>query len=238
MKEIIEVERAPEVFRDHFDECLKHFGKQLNSVSNKVRLKTIKSFADFCGVAQPTVKRWFDESWSPPNGEARIKSMCYLDACGYRVIEFERMPKVLRSFAELIGFGIVSAREASDLIENKKLSRMYELFRGATLTDEKRDRMWNVWKERRHALEQKKKDMNGSQSVPRISKAGGLFGVLGGLVVLLEGLSENELKELLDPQFLQIVSRLNGVCSKTFEMEKKPVSTNQTEIAKGADNES
>lgn len=151
-----------EVFRDHLEECLRHFGKWFNSKKpprSHGRFEAMKPMMDFCGVIQQTAQRWLDDMGSVPKGEAQIKLMCYLDLHGYRVIELERMPRVVRNFAEMIGFGVLSAQKAAELVQYKDPSDMYVVLRGSSgMGKDKEERMWNAWKENKDALERKKKE--------------------------------------------------------------------------------
>ena len=150
-----------EVFRDHLSECLKHFGHWFNSRAprkKRGRSEKMRPMADFFQTKVSVIQPWLDEGDILPRGKFRIKLMCYLDLHGYKVIEFERMPKVLRNFSELIGFGVLSAREAVALLQYKKLSTIYEVLFGKNNTSKDReDAMWRIWKEKREELEGKKK---------------------------------------------------------------------------------
>lgn len=104
------------VFRGHFDECLKHLGKSIFALVRRCSEEATlakKPVADFCGVQICSVSRWL-RGTVLPIGEQYIKLMCYLDLVGYRVIELERMPKGRRYFAELIGFGLISSKQAAE----------------------------------------------------------------------------------------------------------------------------
>jgi hypothetical protein len=83
--------------------------------------------------------------------------MCYLDMIGYRVIELERMKPVRRNVAELIAFRVLTSEEAARHLDYSKTSRLWEVFRGDQgVSDAKEQTMWDLWKTRREALEQKK----------------------------------------------------------------------------------
>ena len=104
-----------EIFRGHLEECVRHLGTRLVSgmpYSPRGIAKKLKPIADFCGVTNRSVSRWLVARRFPV-GEVLIKFSCYLDMIGYRVIELERMPKSRRNFAELIGFGVLSSRQAA-----------------------------------------------------------------------------------------------------------------------------
>ncbi len=158
----MDIERS-EVFRDHFEGCLTHFSRWFSQKSpprKRGRSAKIKPMMAFCDVGLQTATRWIDNPQGPlPKGECLMKLTCYLDLHGYRIIEFERMPKVIRNFVELIGFGIISADEASNLVGFSKASHLYEVLRcEENLTPYKSTRMFEIWKERRDELETKKRE--------------------------------------------------------------------------------
>jgi hypothetical protein len=120
----------------------------------------MKPMADFCGVDRQTVKRWmsYDQDCPLPRGETLFKFMCYLDLHGYKVIEFERMPKVLRNFAELLGYGVVTADQAPELTGYGDKSQVYQVLNERDgISKEKETRMFEIWKEKRNELELKKR---------------------------------------------------------------------------------
>ena len=153
-------QEGQEVFRGHLEECLQHFGNALVARApkgSKGSAQARQPMADFCGVGISTVARWLYSIGSLPVGEPLIKLMCYLDLVGYRVIELERMPQGKRAFAELVGYGILSGEEAAKLIGYGNASSLYQVFRGMAGTSEDKDqRMWDAWKERRDVLARKK----------------------------------------------------------------------------------
>jgi hypothetical protein len=155
------MERIPEIYRDHFAECLVHFGKKFNDkYPSRIRGRSeeLRPIMDFCDVILQTAQRWVDKPEMLPQGESLIKLICYLDIHGYKVIEFERLGRVLRNLAEIIGFSIVSANEVS-IILGYKISSLYEVFRGQhVMTKEKELRAHEIWKSNRVLLEAKKRD--------------------------------------------------------------------------------
>ena len=148
-----------EVFRGHLEECLRHLGASIAERFPKQAREAAqakKPIANFCGVTIKSATLWLKDN-SLPTGETLIKLMCYLDTIGYRIIELERIPKEQRNFAELIGFGILSAREAAELVGYDKPSRLYELFRrNVGIGKEKKQKIWDLWKEKKDVLELKK----------------------------------------------------------------------------------
>jgi len=115
---------------------------------------------DFCGVVRQTAEKWMsnNEDCPLPKGETLFKFMCYLDLHGYKVIEFERMPKVLRNFAELFGYGVVTVDQAFELVGYNDSSQLYQVLNEKEgISKEKESRMWEVWKEKRDELEKRKR---------------------------------------------------------------------------------
>lgn len=149
-----------EVFRGHFEECFKHFSVSLASRIPKGSCgaaQAKKPIADFCGVKIDSVTRWLYGTRSLPIGGQYIRLMCYLDMVGYRVIELERMPPVRRNFAELVGFGLLSSDQAAEFLGYSDTSTLYKVLRGDYgASDDKEQKMWNAWKERRGELVLKK----------------------------------------------------------------------------------
>ena len=171
-------EERQEIFRDHFEECLTHFAKLFNSKfpsRKRGRMIHAKPLIEFCGVTEDTAQRWLSVSGlnGSPVGEVLIRLTCYLDLHGYRIIEFERLPKVVRNFMELIGFGVLSADKATQLLDYHQNSEIYSVFRDEkNLGKDKENKMWEVWKSRRKELENKKGEVFKSSRLEFISKQG------------------------------------------------------------------
>jgi hypothetical protein len=224
-----EIERQ-EVFRDHFEDCLMHFANRFNAKmpqGKKGLVEARKPIADFCGASDATVRSWLSDCERRlPMGGLELKLKCFLDLNGYRIIEFERLPKVIRNFAELIGFGILSIEEAGEVLGFSKCSTLYPILsqkgRDTGISKVKESKMFDIWKERKGELEHKKKealkhyrlDFLNQASSPAMSQPllfptkGGtaavrrsaVLTILEGLLALLEGsfdeLSESELADL------------------------------------------
>lgn len=156
-------EDKQEVFRGHFEECIKHFGISLASRAPKWSrgaAQAKKPVADFCGVTMNSVTRWLHGTGSFPVGEPYIKLMCYLDMMGYRLIELERMPKVRRNFTELVGFGLLSSEQAAELLGYSNTSTLYQVLQGHYgASEDKEQKMWDVWKARKEKLALKKEKL-------------------------------------------------------------------------------
>lgn len=149
-----------EIHRGHFRDCLDHLGAWLSKMSprySKDSFETRKPIADFCGVRVQAVQSWFATS-NMPLGLPRIRALCYLDLIGYRVIEFERMPKVLRHFSEVLGYGLLTPQEAATQVGFKQASSLYAvIWQKETLSDACSEKMWSIWKARREEIDKKKK---------------------------------------------------------------------------------
>jgi hypothetical protein len=160
-----EIER-PEIFRDHFRECLAHFARKFNAnypPGTKGLAEARQPLADFCGVTGHTISRWLSASGAEqtfPVGEAEIKAKCLLDLNGYRIIELERLPKVIRNFAELIGYSVISPERGYQLLGYERVQQIYCVFRQIVgIAKDKETRMWEIWKEHRDELEKKKREV-------------------------------------------------------------------------------
>ncbi len=215
--------QSPELFRGHLDECLNH-------LSIRITYALRKRMADFCGIADKSAARWFNETI--PIGETRIKLMCWLEIEGYVIIELERMRKTRRNFAELIGFGILSGKQASELLGYNRASALYQVLEGQCEASKDKDqKMWDLWKERRRGLEQKKaeKRLNLDNSKPlekvelKPQQPLATISIMEGLLGLLEKqpieFSVSELANL--PQssvsiILKLSTRLNILSSQLF----------------------
>ncbi len=151
-----------EVFRGHLDECLRHLAARLESRFPKGAKGLTKArlpIATFCGVAERTVERWLSSSDIMPVGEQHLKLMCFLDLQGYRVIELERMKRGRRGFSELIAFGLLSVEQANQTLGYKNIQDVYSVLQGRQGTSEEKDqKMWDAWKERKEELAKKKEE--------------------------------------------------------------------------------
>lgn len=240
-------EDRKEVFRGHFEECLNHFGVSLASRAPKGTrgaAQAKRPMADFCGVDRNSIDRWLRRE-SLPIGEQHFRVMCYLDMAGYRVIELERMPKVLRNIAELISFGIISAQEATELLQYSDKSQLFAILRGDQgISKEKEQKAWDVWKERREELEKKKEQarelyrvdvspkVHAKVGQPRAaamptSRKTAIVSIMEGLLALLEDgsfeKSENSLAELRQSAdtVLNLSARLSALSSRLIMSKER-----------------
>lgn len=244
-------EDRQEVFRGHIEECLRHLGMSIiSSVPKGSRgaVQVKKPLADFCGVTIDAATRWLYGTRPLPIGETLIKLMCYLDMVGYLVIELERMPKVRRNFAELVGYGLLSSNQSAEFLGYSSKSTLYQVLQGHQGTSKNKDqKMWDIWKERKEELQQKKEK---SQELYRLditfkirqkaelSKASerqistsshkAVVNIMEGLLALLE---ENPLKNLSDSELaglkqstdtvLRLSAHLSAISSRLIMSEQQ-----------------
>ncbi len=237
-------ETKKEIFRGHFEECLNHFNLIIASRAPKhtreaTQIKRI--MADFCGVDLRCIDRWL-RCKNPHGGAQYFRVMCYLDMVGYRVIELERMPKVLRNIAELISFGIISADETVELLQYSQKSQLFAVIRGDYgISQEKEQRAWNIWKQRREDLEKKKEQVlreiyrldvspkvyakAGQASVAAMPMA--IVKIMEGLLALLENeyfqgpeSSFAEIRQSIDT-VLKLSARLNELSSRLIMLKEQ-----------------
>ena len=226
---MIHEERRVEILREHFTECLAHFARAFNEKflpRKRGRMLATKPVKDFCGVTGNTVRRWFSEENSKlPIGTAYVKLCCYLDLHGYRIIEFEGLPKAVRNFSEVIGFGILSAEEAITKAGFTQTSEFFSVFRQERgLSSDKEGKMWQIWKTHRDELEAKKQEAfkkfrltlfedahisrQINESISKIAESSGVstcrsasLSIMRGLSILLDkgifdGLSQEEIDSI------------------------------------------
>jgi hypothetical protein len=146
-----------EVYRGYLEECLRHLSVRFSqSIPRGTRGASAakKPVADFCGVTIDTVTRWLNNSKHLPVGEQYIKLMCFLDLQGYKVLELERMKPKFRNFAMLIGYGLITSEQATEMLGYSNPSTFYQLLRGDHgAGDEKERKMWDMWKARKDELD-------------------------------------------------------------------------------------
>jgi hypothetical protein len=234
-----------EVFRGHFDECMVHFREGFAARVPRGSKKSSRAknpIADFCGVGIPTVTSWLNERCLP-TGDTLIRLMFYLELVGYKIIELERMPKTRRYFAELIGFGVLSGQEATELVGYHQTSELYIVLKGLQDASKRKDEiMWDAWKERREELEQKKeqaRQLCSTKSIPpanrlEIEEAGhevfipptshptAIIHIMSALLALLEDNADEFLKIVLaNPDsadtMLHLSARLSTLSSQIME---------------------
>jgi hypothetical protein len=237
------MEGKEEVLREHFQECFEDFVGRFNSrfqPRSRGRREALRPMIDFFGVSAATVSHWFDEAAKLPQGESNIRLFCYLDLHGYKIIEFERLPLVLRSFAELIGYGVLAPKDAAESISYKDPSDLYAvIWQKAGVSDERQAKMWEVWKERKDALEAKKneaflnnrmmvlfkrqkKEQKQSASLITVNgdTSAALVSILDGSIVLLNSLSDKELAKFAQP-ILHLSSQFSLLSSRVLALKEE-----------------
>jgi hypothetical protein len=147
----------PEVFRGHLEECLKHLAKRLDKIlppGSKNVSQLREPMANFCGAKDGTIQRWLF-AHQLPGGTLLLKLWCFLDLIGYRVIELERLPKVRRAVAELIGFGLLSATDVAKFVGYASEHQLYRLFFDGDkgTTGDRDEKMLEIYKQHKDALE-------------------------------------------------------------------------------------
>lgn len=242
--------KQEEVFRGHWEECLRHYGAVIRSKVKKFSKGSSRSRApivNFCGVTDYTVTRWLYKGESLPDGEALIKLMCFLNMVGYRVIELERMPQTKRRIVELIGFGVLAPKKVNELLGFSESTHVFQVLHGSRgLSKEKEKRMWDIWKERKEKLEEKmsqsqellhqdvprgiqiekKKTETGKPTTPPSRQA--IVSIMEGLLELLEErpldkLPESDLVELQRsaPVVLRLSAQLSALSSRLIMREQQ-----------------
>jgi hypothetical protein len=123
--------------------------------------------AEFCGVVEPTVLRWFNGD-NVPVGPELIKLRVFLQLAGYRVDELDMLGRQIRRLGEIIAVGLMTSEEVRDALDYKNVQDVYRLIRhGITRTvpsrqrklerlvenlDEEREQKLAVWQGRIHGV--------------------------------------------------------------------------------------
>lgn len=232
------------VFRGHLEECLRHLRTSLASSVPKGSRgagQVKRPIADFCGVTIDSVTRWLNTE-SFPVGEQYIKLVCFLDMIGYWVIGLERLPKVRRNFVELIGFGILSSNQAIKLLGYSETSTLYQVLQGHDGASQDKDqKMWDAWKERKEELVLKKEKSQelyrldiplkihpkakDSKSAMSASRQTAVVNIMEGLLSLLEegslsGSSFADLQRSADT-ILRLSAHLSALSSQLIMSEQR-----------------
>lgn len=149
-----------EIFRGHLDECLEHLAKCFAAhvpKGSKGASAARRPIADFCRVGEPAVSDWLSTPQKVPGGESRVRLMCFLDMLGYTVIELERLKTGRRGFTELAGYGLLSGKEATELLGYTDRSDVWRIFRPSyNMSEDKEQKMWDEWKKRKEELDKVK----------------------------------------------------------------------------------
>lgn len=210
-----------EVFRDHVAECIQHLKGVFARQKPPEAARHKKQIAEFCGVDAIAVRRWLNGD-TEPLGEQRVKLMCCLDSIGYRVIELERMDKTLRGFGELIGFGLLSIQNADELLGYSEPRLLFRVLRGgAGTSQEKTQKMWDMWKSKKEELERAKKQARANlKSVARAessatpsSRHQALINIMEGIVFLME--------ESKPPSDAHLQKRISALASRLLAIARQ-----------------
>ncbi|MDP3985184.1 MAG: hypothetical protein Q8P82_00310 [bacterium] len=141
-------------------ECFAHYRKEFlrrHPPNSKGAVEAKWPMADFCGVNVPAIQRWFTGS-GEAIGLTQFKLICFLSLHGYQVIEHERRKQAHKGFAELLGFGLLTPKEAQTLLGYSDLSSIYNVLRGNEgVSEDKEHILWETWKARREELEAAKR---------------------------------------------------------------------------------
>ncbi len=110
-------------FTGTFEECLKHF-LESSSLEERVFL------GKFCGARMPCVQRWvrvmrLGKRIPLPGGIVSIKIRYFLEHVGYNISEMKDLLPGVYAFSKLLGFGVLTAEEAQELLVYKKKSQVF-----------------------------------------------------------------------------------------------------------------
>lgn len=228
------LEKSPEVFRGHLQDCLKHLGQCVSNhfpkASKGVREARLP-IAQFCGVDEGTVKRWLDGT-SGFVGTPRINIMCCLDMLGYRVIELESIQEK-RELLELIGYGVITAEDVAQILGYSGAQRIYRVLSDTEgMGRDKLDKMYALCQAKRPELVQRKEEALAKCQLgfPLMAtfeqrKVSAVMNIMEGLLLMLEGSELGQQFEVsihdLSPHEKNVVLRLADVfCSFPSKMAK------------------
>ncbi len=156
---VVNEESPPEIFRGYLEECWEHLVREMQSKTpkNSKRAGRAKQpIAEFCGVLNSTVQNWM-VGRGIPQGIVRVKLTCYMEMLGYRVIEFSKLSQSKKGFFELLGYNLMQPEVAAEKLYNLKVSTIYAVLWGTqSVNEERTQKMYDLWKENREILEQKK----------------------------------------------------------------------------------
>jgi hypothetical protein len=97
--------------------------------------------ADYCGVEANTVLSWFGGK-QLPKGETLIKLRCFMELAGYKVDELHVLSPVALRFAQMIGYGMISAEDVRVLLDYGDMSGVYNtLLQGKAVLPSRRYRL-------------------------------------------------------------------------------------------------
>ena len=90
--------------------CLDHFLKHVSTDSTEWR-----GLQEFLGVSLVTLDRW-KRKGRRPVGEILLRTLVFLEKCGYHVAELERLPKPIRDSAILVAHQVLTLVEVTELV--------------------------------------------------------------------------------------------------------------------------
>ncbi len=233
-------EERREVYRGHLEECLRHLESVLTSKALRESAQVKKLIADFCGVTADSVNRWLKKDGPIPIGEPLIRLICCLDMVGYSVIELERTPQSRRGFIELIGYRVFTSDQAFAFLGYSSPSGLYRILWGHSgVSEEKNQKMWDGWKERREELQLKKeesKKLYGSSILSKITPAAvapsasvlplrskAVVAVMEGLLILFEERSLEEFSEAELANLNQSISTISNLSERLSALKSQLV---------------
>ncbi|MCX6713115.1 MAG: hypothetical protein NTY66_02830 [Candidatus Vogelbacteria bacterium] len=223
------MEKKMEVFRGHLTECLAHFEPRIIGRKNMAaRLQ----MAQFCGVSDVTVASWFSKTKTIlPGGETLIRLLCYLDSQGYRVSELETVKEgsTIRNFLELIGYGLLSGKEAAEALGYQNTQSLWLVLSGKQASsEEKKLQMRGLWQSRREELRLKKEgrsfpaddqdDVPESPASPQPAIAGRQSALSLQMRALSERLSENEFGPFSSEEVTAIWELTGHLCALSAKL--------------------
>ena len=154
-------ERTREIFRGSFEECLVHYSRGIEEEAPKFSNKANdarRPLANFCSVEVSCVYNWL-RGKTCPTGEPRLKTTCFLDLHGYRIVEFENLEPTIRHFGELWGYGVLDRAQVTRILAYVMDHAVFRVINGReSVGQERKERMWKTWLENKKALKTKKEE--------------------------------------------------------------------------------
>lgn len=149
------------VFRGTFQECVDYLARCYCAhvpKGSRHSSEARASIAGFCRVSDGTVVGWIMGHKHFPEGEVRLRLMCYLDMIGFRVLELDNLV-TRKGFAELIGYGVLSPKKAAELVGYSNEHGVFRILKpGEGIPAEKSRKILETWRARRDELEARKEE--------------------------------------------------------------------------------
>lgn len=146
-------------FRGHFDECIKHLADRLLEAyprGSRYSERGREPMAEFCGVNVHTITGWVLRQSQAPRGVEYIKAVCFLEVNDYEVIEFTKQKENIRNFWRLVGYGLVTAEQATEFLGYSQAQSLFRLITGRSgANEEVMAKVWGLWKSRKDELHKK-----------------------------------------------------------------------------------